>query len=208
LTDQSVQIKELAAIGLHKKVLEIVRQLPLGKALDLGAGEGAFSKNLKDLMFDVTACDVEPSIFQPNDIPFVKGDFNVSIPLVDSYFDLVVFIEVLEHLKNPWKAIFEINRVLKPGGYLILTTPNVGTIYQRLYYLFHSRFDGFGYPTIRNPLEHLHPFSLSELKMMMNETGFEFDDFIFDRPFRFKKYLPTNKWTGLTTIVKARKKNK
>ena len=46
------------------------------------------------------------------------------MPFKDSYFDKVIFTEVLEHLKNEEKAISEISRVLKKGGTLLLTTPN------------------------------------------------------------------------------------
>ena len=199
-------MKELAAPGLHPKVFRLIQSLPLGRVLDLGAGEGAFAKVLKDHGFEVTACDIDPGIFKLTDVPFVAGDFNAGVPLEDRSFDIVVFIEVLEHLKNPWQALSEIHRLLRPGGWLLLTTPNVGNLFQRFHYLFKGKFYGFGHPVIRSPLEHVHPFSLPELTMMMNETGFGMERFEFDRPVRFKKYLPTNKWTGLTTIVKAQKR--
>jgi SAM-dependent methyltransferase len=198
-------IKELAAPGLHRRVLEVLRDLPIRSVLDLGAGEGAFARTLRSAGYDVTACDVDPSIFRSPEIPFRQGDFNAGIPFDDGAFDAVVFIEVLEHLTHPWKALAEIRRVLRPGGWLILTTPNVTNIRQRLHFLLRGRFYGFGHPIIRSPLEHIHPFSLSELAMMMNENGFE-HSFRFDRPFRFKAYLPTVALTGLTTIVRARKK--
>jgi Methylase involved in ubiquinone/menaquinone biosynthesis len=55
--------------------------------------------------------------------------FNVEndcLPYPDNHFDVVLFCEVLEHLTNdPFRALGEIRRVIKPGGRLILTTPNV-----------------------------------------------------------------------------------
>ena len=44
-----------------------------------------------------------------------------SIPVSDNTFDAVMCIEVFEHLPNPIDALVELNRVLKPGGKLILT---------------------------------------------------------------------------------------
>lgn len=50
-------------------------------------------------------------------------------PYPDNEFDLVIFAEIIEHLLNdPCKVLREINRVLKPNGTLILTTPNVARL--------------------------------------------------------------------------------
>jgi len=52
-------------------------------------------------------------------------------------FDVVLFLEVLEHIIDDPKHVFsEINRILKPGGYLFLTTPNMAWIFNRLLLLF------------------------------------------------------------------------
>lgn len=89
-----------------------------------------------------------------------------------------------------------------------LVEPPVTNLYQRVYNLLHGHFYRFGHPVIRSPLGHLHPFTIHELVMMMNETGMRIDKITFDRPFRFKKFLPTTRWTGLTTVVKAVKDRK
>lgn len=54
---------------------------------------------------------------------------NTSFPFPDASFDVVFFCEILEHMTHdPLAVIREINRVLRPGGHLILTTPNVGRV--------------------------------------------------------------------------------
>src|SRR5205085_1504930 len=47
-----------------------------------------------------------------------------SLPFADAAFDVVVFSEVIEHLMRPERAVWEIARVLKPGGVLVMTTNN------------------------------------------------------------------------------------
>lgn len=48
------------------------------------------------------------------------------LPLPDSFYDLVICCEVLEHDPNFWLTLKEVNRVIKPTGYLIITTPTTG----------------------------------------------------------------------------------
>lgn len=63
---------------------------------------------------------------------FVYQHFNVendAFPYADAEFDLVIFAEIIEHLLNdPCKVLREIRRILRPGGTLILTTPNVARL--------------------------------------------------------------------------------
>ncbi|OGF61967.1 MAG: hypothetical protein A2Y62_20820 [Candidatus Fischerbacteria bacterium RBG_13_37_8] len=70
---------------------------------------------------------------------FHFAHFNVEVdqfPYENDFFDSILFCEILEHLiLNPDFAFSEIHRVLKPGGYLILTTPNVTRIYNVVFLL-------------------------------------------------------------------------
>ncbi|MEK7519656.1 MAG: class I SAM-dependent methyltransferase [Patescibacteria group bacterium] len=56
-------------------------------------------------------------------IKLISGDVNGALPLPDNHFDIVFSTAVLEHLENYTLALKEMHRVLKPGGYLLLTTP-------------------------------------------------------------------------------------
>jgi len=89
------------------------------KVLNIGSG-GAFGKliNLVN-KFDVVNID-----FDENKKPDILFDI-MSAPLKDNLFHSIFFLEVLEHVKNPFKAIEEIKRLLKPGGELILSVPFV-----------------------------------------------------------------------------------
>jgi ubiquinone/menaquinone biosynthesis C-methylase UbiE len=57
----------------------------------------------------------------------LRSDLNHSIPLSHNSIDVIIASDVLEHLVNPYVFISEMFRVLKPGGYIILDTPNLAS---------------------------------------------------------------------------------
>ena len=95
--------------------------------LDAGSGTGWFSARAKDLGARVTSLDVGTELLkqvrQKCDTHRIVGDIQ-RIPIDSDTFDIVVSSEVIEHVKDPFKAICELHRVLRPGGILALTTPN------------------------------------------------------------------------------------
>jgi SAM-dependent methyltransferase len=95
--------------------------------LDAGCGTGWFSKAAAERRADVTAMDLGERLLQKVNekckVKTVVGSV-LQIPFPDNHFDVVVSSEVIEHTTDPRKAIFEFARVLKPGGVLVVTTPN------------------------------------------------------------------------------------
>lgn len=94
---------------------------------------------VKEIGYNVIAVDIElerfKKILEHFDIPAVKADLERDrIAIDDEFCDCVVFSEVLEHLSPYYvsHALTEINRITKTGGYLILTTPNVASLFRRL----------------------------------------------------------------------------
>ncbi len=99
------------------------------RLLDVGCGTGEYTRILADSYDQVDGIDVELDrieVFR-RDLP---ANVTVGLESVndlsfdDDTFDTVTMIEVLEHLADPPAAMSEIRRVLKPGGRLLLTTPN------------------------------------------------------------------------------------
>jgi len=64
-------------------------------------------------------------------VNFLAGDL-LHLPLADSSMDVLLCSEVLEHLAEPYHAISEIVRILKPGAYAFFTTPNPNNFVERL----------------------------------------------------------------------------
>ncbi|MEK6248872.1 MAG: class I SAM-dependent methyltransferase, partial [Planctomycetales bacterium] len=104
----------LAMDGVHNAVRRVVDGLPRGSLLDVGAGYGGFSEWACDKGFEVTAMDVNPDAFQNEQIRCHAADLNGRWPVEDASYDVVVSIEVMEHLENHNSFLRECCRVCKP----------------------------------------------------------------------------------------------
>ena len=89
------------------------------KALDVGCRDGFWTEKLKSKGYQVVAIDIGPQYAEA-----LTVDANQTLPFADSEFDLIWCAEVMEHLANPAFTISEFKRVLKPGGSMVMTTPN------------------------------------------------------------------------------------
>jgi len=92
--------------------------------LDVGCREGTQSRIFRELGYEVTSIDVE-KVWEGCQVV----DCNRPLPFEDNTFDVVWSSEVIEHLIDPVAAASEMRRVLRPGGALVLTTPNSFPVY-------------------------------------------------------------------------------
>ena len=102
--------------------------------------------------------------------------FNVErdrFPFKDNTYDMVLFCEIIEHLTvNPVHSLVQINRILKKGGYLVITTPNV-LRYENILKLLiganvHDHYSGYGAHG-----RHNREYTPSELRLLVEGMGFE-----------------------------------
>lgn len=123
------------------------------RALDVGCREGHQSRWLESRGYDVTSVDVE-KVYENAEVV----DANEPLPYDDESFSLVWCSEVLEHLKTPGSFLQEVDRVLIPGGRIVLTTPNSAFwLYPML------RVFGLKPADVQHP-GHLHFFNLADMK--------------------------------------------
>lgn len=95
------------------------------------------------------------------------------LPYADGSFDYILFCEVLEHMTNdPLKAVLELKRILKPGGVMILTTPNAARLENVMAFMdgrnIYDPFSAYG-PYGR----HNREYTRHELHLLMTHCGFE-----------------------------------
>jgi 2-polyprenyl-3-methyl-5-hydroxy-6-metoxy-1,4-benzoquinol methylase len=147
--------------------LEFVRrwlsELPNGmRVLDAGCGEGVLVDEF------VTRLNIEG--IDPNySSDRVRSGSLTELPYEDNSFERAICLDVLEHLtyEEQPKALRELHRILKPGGELLVSVPNLAHLQSRIHFLLQGRL-------IRTASEEKHPGDrpVSEYIRMAERTGF------------------------------------
>ncbi len=91
------------------------------RVLEIGCGNGYLSEYVRSLGATVVGCDITPPATAP-DVQFVQAD-GAALPF-GQHFDVVMSFDVLEHIPDTDQHLREVRRVLRPGGYYVLQTPN------------------------------------------------------------------------------------
>jgi len=180
--------------GLHDTVMGILNPLPRGRILDCPAGEGALTERLVAAGFEAQACDLYDELFRLDGVEIKKGDLSGTLPYASRSFDYITSLDGLEHIDSPPQAFREYRRLLKPGGHLVVSVPNIMNVEERLKWLV------FGYTSHFKPLSeqfkakiahdtagkneisvHANPIGYSELRYHLERNGFEIQGVYRDR---------------------------
>jgi SAM-dependent methyltransferase len=127
---------------------QFIAMLPAGnlEVLDLGCAEGLLAVGLAQKGHAVSIADIAPSQLTLAQAQAdragvkVSGSYLCNIeesiqPFGDKKFDVIFFMDVIEHLKNPIRGLELIRTLLKENGTLILHTPNASTIHRLLWHM-------------------------------------------------------------------------
>lgn len=169
-------LKIHALPGLHEFTAERVyaHALAGGSVLDLAAGSGAMSQRLVDAGFDVTATDYVTENFRLHaSVRFFESDLNQRFSSGrQATFDTVVASEIIEHLENPRNFMRECFAVLKPGGTLVISTPNLDNAASIAGFIRSSTFQWFGDLEYKRD-GHLTPLCQWQIRKCAAESGFQ-----------------------------------
>jgi len=171
--ETAILTKGISEEPIHNAILAILREKGFsGDVLDFGAGNCLLSEALlaSGAFASVTAVDIleRPPRLSPG-IKHVRGDLNDRTVFPDGSFDLTVSVEVIEHLENPRATMREWFRLVRPGGWAVLSTPNNESWRSLLSFLARGHFAGFfgaSYPAHITALLHL------DVERAATEAGF------------------------------------
>ena len=174
---------------------------PRGKLLDVPTGTGALADRLRKMGFEVSCCDINASYFSLSDLTVEIGDLNHSLPYSSEAFEFIVCIEGIEHLENPFNALREFHRLLKPGGKVILSLPNYLNIERRMKFLITGLFSKVPSPKKlgKDRFEHLWMLHLNSLtypilKLFMEHCGLKVIHIEKDKEKKRMKWLLPIVW--------------
>jgi ubiquinone/menaquinone biosynthesis C-methylase UbiE len=118
-------------VFVRGKIKALAEQNAFAEALNLGTGEGDYDRMIAGYCQNVTGCDVnEEDLAHARELN--KGVMNLhyepndalALTYPEASFDLLVSCEVIEHVGKPEQMVREISRVLRPGGYAVMTFPS------------------------------------------------------------------------------------
>lgn len=151
------------------------------KLLDTGCGDGSITQSFIDLhtnieLHGIDIADQSLKKAAQAGIHTKCCDVTEKFPFKDETFDIVFSGEIIEHIADPRTYILEINRILKSNGLLVITTPNLGGLNDRLRFLFGRT------PRHTNALSadhylHIRPFTYHGLREILEKGGFKIQQF-------------------------------
>lgn len=119
-----------------KKYLLAKKDFFKGKeVIDFPAGNGITARILKEVGAVPIALDLFPEYFEIDGLKCERANIKEGLPIEDGKADALICQEGIEHFSDQYGALREFNRVLKPGGTLLITTPNYSNLRAKVSYL-------------------------------------------------------------------------
>jgi 2-polyprenyl-3-methyl-5-hydroxy-6-metoxy-1,4-benzoquinol methylase len=130
---------------VYQMVAKALNQLNSGGILvDVGCGSGRLWSFVGDRVDRYLGVDVVRYDGLPEGIEFIPFDLDSGkVSLSEGIADIVCAVEVIEHLENPRAFVRELVRLVKPGGFVIVTTPNQLSLLSKLTFILKNQFNAF-----------------------------------------------------------------
>lgn len=152
-----------------------------GRLLDVGCGAGYFVAEALRGGWDASGIDVNGELVEivrrRDGLPLAEGRLE-DVELPPGALDAVTLWDSLEHVEDPMATLGVTRRLVRPGGLLALSTPNIDGLYPVLSYPVGR---AIGYWTHPEPPAHLFQFSVSTLTTMLERAGFRVEGVVHTR---------------------------
>lgn len=155
--------------GEMEKARLLERFVPAGRILDVGCGDARFLLALDPARYERTGIDPAASALETvrsrmPDLVLIAGDLHAA-PLAEGTFDALTFWHALEHMPDTRRVLRRAAALLKGGGMLIVSLPNLQSLQARIF-----RADWYAFDDVPR---HLYHFSRRSLELLLAEAGFD-----------------------------------
>lgn len=167
---------DLEKMGLSEERRLVLDRVGKNKAvLEVGAHTGYFSERLRLAGCRVTAIEMDPAAAEKSASRadrVIVGDIEDPkvFGQISETFDVILFMHILEHLVDPWRVLRESQRLLNPGGSLVVLLPNVGAWRVRKALFFQGSFEYEDVGILDRT--HLRFFTLSSAQALLQDSGY------------------------------------
>ena len=144
--------------------------------LELCPGEGELTRTLLEYGYQrIEALDINPENFKVKEVKCHAGNLGEDLPFENDKFDLVLAVEGIEHLEDQYHFAKECRRIVKDGGGVIVTTPNIGGFGSRVKFLFTGFYSLCTIPPSEFKKdwvkEHIAPLTFWRLRHILHTNG-------------------------------------
>jgi 2-polyprenyl-3-methyl-5-hydroxy-6-metoxy-1,4-benzoquinol methylase len=159
--------------AIHDAVAAALRSRGVRDAtvVDLGCGGGALLGSLGSVCGRYRGVDAVRYDGFPPEAEWVRADLDaLPVPLADATADVCATVETIEHLENPRALLREMSRLTRPGGWIVVTTPNQLSLLSRGTLLLKGEFNAFqeaSYPA------HITALVETDLRRIAAECGLD-----------------------------------
>ena len=167
-------------ISVFEECIKVISPFrKFNRILDVGSGQGLFLKLCSDKDWQVWGVEIDARLAE-----YTREHYNIQVfngrleesQYSEGFFDVVTFFNILEHLPDPYFAIKEAHRLLRPGGCLLIRFTNAAFHVQcrRLFRFLHRKWIGIG--QFNSCTIHLYAFDRESISSYLYRAGFQYEN--------------------------------
>jgi len=165
--------KEQDRFSSHSLILARAGEGRGRRLLDVGAAQGMLAERFTERGFEVTCIEGDPELAEmsrPKCHRMIVADLDAPVPQLEGKFDVIIYGDILEHLKNPMEVFRSFNQYLATEGKVIVSAPNFAHIFVRLSLLM-GRFEYMERGILDRT--HLRFFTLASFRRFLTDAGMQ-----------------------------------
>jgi 2-polyprenyl-3-methyl-5-hydroxy-6-metoxy-1,4-benzoquinol methylase len=177
-TELRYQPKENDPYSSHSVILRLVGEGKGKRLLDVGSAQGVLARRFRERGFEVTCIEGDPKLAELGRAlcdEMIVADLDNEPPKLKGQFDVIVYGDILEHLKMPGALQMSLNKYLKPDGFVVISVPNIAHLFVRLNLLF-GRFEYMERGILDRT--HLRFLTRKTFRRLLEEMGLEVEQLL------------------------------